>query len=275
MYLKLIDNSAYQTLESIFSEFNVRPTVENKEIAKNYFTVACADFEVFKLIYKDYPALGIYHLEQFHEKLINSFLIICGRAEPRELEQHQKAIDKINTFVKLKLFENSLSIYNSINNKQLDSEIKEIISKKTIVNNPSKTQIESLLLFLNKIGEKSKDADFILKLVKTNTKRKQLNFIQQIIKKLDKILLKKKTIRKQINFEFIEQILCLNYISYRIIFLYLLFCKHYSAPRYLKGETNYFSYFNMDLTNKLDSIKEVDEQLIIDYKKFIGLIKST
>ncbi len=251
---------------------NVVVTSENKKCANEYFLIACADFEAFKKLYIGDPALGIYHLEQFHEKLINSFLLLSGRFESTDLENHNKAVVKINDFVKkTKLFSRYINIYNDIENKNIDANIKAIINEKAISINPSEQEISALLLFLNKIREKSTDEVFISKLIKKNTKGRQLIFIQNLLKKWFSISAKKKEVKCVFSDKLVREILFFNYLNYNIILLYLLFLPHCNNPRYRRGDINYFTYKTMDLTKKLEHIKELDEILISEYKKFISL----
>lgn len=273
--MKLLNFNSFDTLgnlEEISKEMNVVITSENKKCANEYFEIACADFSVFKKLYIDDPALGIYHLEQFHEKLINSFLLLSGKFESKDLENHNKAVVKINDFVKhTKLFGKYINIYNDINNKSIDANVKAIINEKSISINPTEKEISALLLFLEKIREKCADGVFIAKLIKKNTKGGKLIFIQKLLIRWFSISAKKKEVKHIFSEKLVRDTLFFNYLNYNIILLYLLFLPHCNRPRYIRGDINYFAYKTMDLTKKLGDIKKIDEILIKDYKRFIEL----
>lgn len=272
--MKLLNFNSFDTLgnlEEISKEMNVIITPEKLKSVNEYFLIACADFEAFKKLYLDDPALGIYHLEQFHEKLINSFLLLSGKAEPNELENHNKAVTKINALIKTKLFSKYISMYNDIENKNIGTDIKMIINERVISINPTEKEISSILLFLKIIKEKCDDGAFISQIIKKNTRGKKILFIQEWLKNGFHIYAKKKEVKHKFTDKLIADILFFNYLNYSIIFLYLLFLPHCNRSRYIRGEINYFSYRAMDLTKKLDEIKEIDEILIKDYKRFIKL----
>jgi hypothetical protein len=271
--LKLLNFNSFDTLgnlEEISKEMNVIITPENLRSANEYFLIACADFEAFKKLYLDDPAFGIYHLEQFHEKLINSFLLLSGRFESKDLENHNKAVVKINDFVKkTKLFSRYINIYNDIENKNIGANIKSIINEKSISINPTEKEISALLLFLNNIRDKCTDEIFIAKLIKKNTKGQKLIFIQKLLIKWFNISAKKKEVKYVFSDKLVRDTLFFNYLNYNIILLYLLFLPHFSNPRYRRGDINYFTYKTMDLTKKLNEIKEIDEILLTNYKIYL------
>jgi hypothetical protein len=267
--LRIRDLSIIDEIDELFNVSNINLTPENQKSAEDYFIISKADFNVFKLIYKKYPALGIYHLEQFHEKLAISFLICCGRAKSSDFTKHDDPITLVNQMSKLKLYEKSLNFCNLNSDEDSATQtVKQIIDKDKIPNNPQDNLITALLNFMDLFYQKSKDDNFINASVKKYNKGHKVGIIKSRIILLYKLFLKNKEIRQYITYENIKFNLEFYYLSNRIIIFYLLFFKHYSMPRYLNGEINYFSYPELDLTKKLDKIKEMDEQLIIDYNAF-------
>jgi len=268
--LKLLNFSldSFKILDDLSKEMNVIISYENEKCALDYFEIARNDFKAFKKLYKSDPALGVYHLEQFHEKLINSFLLLSGRAESKDLDNHNRALLKINSLIKTVSFNKYLAIYKDLINNEFEFDINIIFNEKKISINPNEKEISSLLLFLTEIRKKYSDKIFILKFIKNNTKGHKLTLIQKLLMNFN-FQLKKKEIKQIFSEELVSKILFFNYLNYSIILLYVLFLPHYSRSRYIKGDINYFEYKKMDLTKKLDEIKIYNEILIKDYNRFI------